>query len=98
GPAQAPELVVVLARLQGDVVSEPFRLLVRIGMTADVDQQCRVVDDRPSMLVEPDPLGQPQRNQALTLYVLHRLSEAEVDAERKRGDELRQAYAGMDVL
>ena len=49
-PAAAPhaaELVVVLARLQRDVVAEPLRLLVRVGVAADVDQQRRVVDDRP---------------------------------------------------
>ena len=60
-------------------------------MTADVDEQGGVVDDRPPLLVEPDPLGQPQRDQALAQHVLHRLPEAEVDAERQRRDELRQA-------
>ena len=48
------ELVVVLARLERDVVAEPLRLLVRVGVAADVDQQRRVVDDRALLLVEPD--------------------------------------------
>ena len=37
--AQAAELVGVLVRLQRDVVAEPLRLLVRIGVAPDVDQQ-----------------------------------------------------------
>ena len=40
------ELVVVLGRLQRDVVAEPLRLLVRVGVAADVDEQRRVVDGR----------------------------------------------------
>ena len=59
-------------------------------MAADVDEQRGVVDDRSLLLVEPDPLGEPQRDQALAQHVLHRLAEAEVDAERQRRDELRQ--------
>ena len=63
-------------------------------MATDVDQQRRVVDARPLLLVEPHPLGQPQRDQALAQHVLHRLPEAQVDAERERRDELRQANLG----
>ena len=59
-------------------------------MTPDVDEQRGVVDVRSPLLVEPDPLGQPQRDQALPQHVLHRLPEAEIHAERQRGDELRQ--------
>ena len=83
-------LVVVLGRLQRDVIAEPPRLLVRVGMTADVDEQSRVVDDRPRLLVKPDPLAKPQRDQALAQHVLHWLPETEVDPERKRRDELSQ--------
>ena len=60
-------------------------------MAADVDEQGRVVDDRALLLVEADALGEPQRDQALAQDMLHRLAEAEVDAERERGDELREA-------
>lgn len=60
-------------------------------MAADVDDQRGVVDDRALLVVEPDPLRHPQRDQALAQHVLHRLAEAEVDAERERGDELGQA-------
>jgi hypothetical protein len=88
--AHAAQLVAVLDGLQRDVVAEPLRLLVRVGMAPDVDEQGRVVDDRPLGLVEPDPLREPQRDEALAQHVLHRLPEAEVDAERERGDELRQ--------
>ena len=89
---RAPELVVVLDGLQRDVVAEPLRLLVRVGVAADVDEQRRVVDDRALVLVEPDALGEPERDQALPQDVLHRLPEAEVDAERERGDQLRQPH------
>ena len=59
-------------------------------MTADVDEQGGVIDDRPLLLVEPYALGDPEGDEALTEHVLHRLAEAEVDAERQRRDELRQ--------
>jgi predicted nicotinamide N-methyase len=89
---EAPGLVVVLDRLDADVVTEPLRLLVGIRVAAHVDEQRGVVDDGPLLLVQADSLGQPQRDQALAQHVLHRLSEAEVDAERQRGHELGQPY------
>ena len=61
-------------------------------MTADVDQESGVVDDRARLLVESDPLSQPERDQALAQHVLHRLPEAEVDPERQRADELSQPH------
>jgi hypothetical protein len=51
-------------------------------MAANVEEQGGVVDDRPLLLVEPEPLGQPQRDQALAQDMLHRLPEAEIDPER----------------
>ena len=92
--AEAAQFVVVLDRLGRDVVREPLGLFVCVGVTTDVDQQRRVVDDRALVLVEPHPLGEPQRDQALPQHVLHRLAEAEVDAERQRGNELGQADVG----
>ena len=88
----APGLVLVFERLDPDVVTEPLRLLVSIGMTAHVDQQRRVVDDRPRLVVQPGPLRQAQRDQALAQHVFHGLAEAEVDAERQGRDELGQAH------
>ena len=90
--AHAPELVVVLPGLQLDVVAEPLRLLVRVGVAADVDEQRRVVDVGALLVVEADPLRKPQRDQALPQDVLHRLPEAEVDAERERSHELGQPH------
>ena len=90
GPQAACVVVVVLPRLQGDVVAEPLGLLMGVGMAAHVDQQRRVVHDRPLARVEPCPLGQAQRDQALAQDMLHGLPEAEVDSERERRDELRQ--------
>src|SRR5205085_409071 len=83
GAARAPELVVVLSRLGSDVVPEPLRLLVCVGVAADVDQQGRVVDGCALVLVEPDSLREPERDQALPEHMLHRLPEPEVDAERQ---------------
>ena len=63
---------------------------MRVGMTSDADEQRRVVHVRSPLLIEPDPLGEPQRDQALAQHVLHRLPKAEIHAERQRGDELGQ--------
>ena len=93
---QAPRVVVVLARLEGDVVAEPLGLLVGVRVAADIDEKSGVVDDRPLLLVEAETLGEPQRDQALPQHVLHRLPEAEVDAERERGNELRQSGPARD--
>ncbi len=87
---RTPDLVVVLRRLHRDVVSEPPGLLVGVRVTADVHEQRRVVDDRPLLLVEPDPFGEPQRDQALPEHVLHRLPEAEIDPKRESRHELCQ--------
>ena len=91
--AHAAGRVLVLAGLQRDVVAEPLRLLVGVGVTADVDEQRRVVDDGSLLLVEPEPLRESQRDQALAQNVLHRLAEAEVDPQRERRHQLRQADA-----
>ena len=90
-PQQAALLVVVLPGSEGDVVPEPLGLLVRVCVTTDVDEQRRVVDGRPLGVVEPEPVGETESDEALSQHVLHRLAEAEVDAERQRGDELRQS-------
>jgi hypothetical protein len=87
---QAPQIVVVLGRLQGEVVAEPFGLLVGVRVAADVDEESGVVDDRPLLVVEPDRVGQSQRDQALAKDVLHRLPEAQVYPEREGGHQLRQ--------
>src|SRR5262249_17189210 len=88
---QSPLLV--LGALERDVVAEPFGLLMGVRMTADVHEQRRVVDDDALTVVEADPLGQPQRDQALPEDVLHRLPEAKVDTQRERRDEFGQAHA-----
>ena len=93
GHTEASGLVVVLDGLDGDVVAEPLRLLVGVRVTADVDQQRRVVDVGTRLVVEPDSLREPQRDQTLTEDVLHRLPEPEIDPERERRDQLGQADA-----
>ncbi len=62
-----------------------------VRVAADVHEQRRVVHDRALPLAEADPLGQPQRDQALTQHVLHRLTETEVDPQRERGDQFGEA-------
>ena len=91
--AHAAELMGVLAGLERDVVAEPLRLLVRVGVTAHVDQQGRVVNRHPVLLTQTRLVGQPQRDQALPQDVLHRLAEPEVDAERQRRDQFGQPGA-----
>ena len=71
--AQAARLVVELDRLRGEVVAEPLRLLVRVGVAPDVDQQRGVVDVGALLLVEAELLREAQRDQALAQHVLHRL-------------------------
>jgi hypothetical protein len=64
---------------------------VGVGVTADVGQEGGVVHGRPVLVVEPDRLGHSQAGEALTQHLLHRLSEAQVDAQRERGDQLGQS-------
>ena len=82
--------MVVLAGLKRDVVAEPFRLLMRVGVTPNADKQRGVIHIRSTLLVKRDSLGEAQGDQALAQHVLHRLPEAEIHAERERRDELRQ--------
>ena len=84
----AERLELVLRRLEPDVVAEPLRLLVRVGVATDVHQQGCVVDPRPVVLAEADLLGESECDHALAEYVLHRLTETEIDAERESSDEL----------
>ncbi|HEY7420391.1 MAG TPA: hypothetical protein VH541_00145 [Gaiellaceae bacterium] len=63
-------------------------------MAANADEQPGVVDGRALRIVEPDPLGQSQRDQAFAQNVFHRLAEAKIDAERQRRYELREANLG----
>ena len=90
--ARGARAVLVLAGLERDVVAEPLGLLVRVGVAADVDQQRRVVDGDALVLGQVLAVREPQRDQALAEDVLHRLAEAEVDAERQRRDELREPH------
>jgi len=91
--AHAAQLVDVLAGLEPDVITEPLRLLVRVSVTAHVDQQRGVVDRHPVLLTQTGVASQPQRDQALPQDVLHRLPEPQVDAERQRRDQLGQPRA-----
>ena len=98
GHAQAAQLVVVLDRLRCDVVAEPFRLFVRVGMAADVDEERGVVDDGALMRLEAEPFGHAEPDQTLAQHVIHRLPDAEVDPERERRDQLGQAHLAIGAL
>jgi hypothetical protein len=88
--ARIVQLVLVLVGLDGEVVPEPLGLLVRVGVTADVHEQRRVVDDDLVLVGQPELICEPEGDQALAEHVLHRLPEPEVDPEGQRGHELRQ--------
>ena len=68
-----------------------------VGVAADVDEQGRVVDDRPLLLVQADTLRQAQGNDALAENVLHRLPEAQIDSQRHGGDQLGQTHSSISA-
>jgi hypothetical protein len=53
----APEGMVVLGRFQGEVVPEPLRLLVGIGVAANVDEESGVIDRGALLLAQPHPFS-----------------------------------------
>jgi hypothetical protein len=63
-------------------------------VAADPAEQSGVVDDGPRRLVEPEPLGEAQRDHGLAHDVLHRLAHPEVRPERDHRDDLREADPG----
>ena len=67
-----------------DVVAEPPRVFVRIGVTSDPHDQRRVVDAVALSARQAQPIGQPRRDQRRPQHVFGRLAEAEVDGHRQR--------------
>jgi ATPase subunit of ABC transporter with duplicated ATPase domains len=59
-------------------------------VASDVDQQGREVHGCTTVLIDTDPLGQTEGDEALPKDVLHRLPEPEVDPQRKGRDQLGQ--------
>ena len=82
---------VVLHRL---VVTEPFRLLVGVDVARHPRQHRGVVDDLALRRREPDALGQPQRHEALPQHVLHRMTHAQIGAQRQRRQQLGEPDTG----
>ena len=78
--------------LEGDVVAEPLGLLVGVDVTPHPRQQPAVVDDTPLGLVQAQPFGESQGDQALPDDVLHGLSQPQVGAQRQRCDQFGQAH------
>ncbi len=67
-------------------------------MARDVDEQRRVVRRSPFLLVESGQFADPQCDPTLTQDVLHGLTEAEVDPEGQRGEQLRHAHACRETV
>ena len=80
------------ARLQGQVVPEPLRLLVRIDVTPDPDDERYVVQDRPVVVAQTQPLPDAQGQDALPQRMLHRLTHPEIGSERQHDQQLGQPY------
>ena len=79
--------------LYDQVVAEPLCLLVGVDVAADVRQERGVVEHRPLLLIELEPVTEPQGNEALSKHVLHRLAEPEVGTERQDRHELGEPHA-----
>ena len=73
----------------GDVVAEPPRVFVRVGMTADPHDQRRVVGAVPLLPAEPQSVGKPGRNQRRSEHVFGGLAETGIDRDRLCRQQLR---------
>ena len=91
-PAHAAELVVVLAGLERDVVAEPLRLLVGVGVAADVDEQRGVVDDRRCSSSSPMRSASRSAIRHWRRTCSIGCPKPEVDAERQRRHEFGQPH------
>jgi hypothetical protein len=74
--------------LDADVVSEPHRLLVRIGVAVHAVEQTRVVRRDPVVDCGANAIRQAQRQPRAPDRVLHRQPAAEVGGERQRSHQL----------
>ena len=62
---EAAQFVNVFAGFEGDIVAEPFGLLMGVSVTADIDQQRRVIHRRPVRAFQARTVSEPQGDQAL---------------------------------
>ena len=85
-PAHVELVMRVTSRI--DVIAEPLRLLVGVRVAADPRQQTRLVHDTSIHIAQPQPFTQPQRDQAGTDHVLHRLTEPEIGSQRQERHQL----------
>ena len=72
---------VVAVALEADVIAEPLRLLGRVGMAVHVHHQAEVVGGRPLPLVEPDGIGESERDNGLADAVLHGLPQPQIGSQ-----------------
>jgi hypothetical protein len=71
-----------------DVVAEPARVFVRVGVTADPHEQRRVVDRGLLLAGETKSVGQAAGHHRRAQHVLGGLTETEVDRHREPGEHL----------
>ena len=72
-----------------DVVAEPPRVFVRVGVTADPHDQRRVVDAIALGAGQSQPVGEPRRDQRRPQHVFGGLAEPEIDGHRQRRQNFR---------
>src|SRR6266436_4628570 len=90
--------MVIFTGFKSDIVAEPLGLFVRIRMAADINKQCGVIHRDSVLLAQSVALSQSQRDDALPQNVLHGLTEAQVDTQRQRGDQLSQPDPRLGAL
>ena len=85
-------------RLHHELIAEPPGLLVRIYVAADPREEGGVVDDAAFLLVEPEPLAEPQRDQTLPQDVFHRLPKPEIHTQGQHCNKLREPHRGLRLF
>ena len=84
-------LAVVLGRLHLDVVAEPFRLLVRVGVACNADEERDVVHGDTFVVIDAETVRHAESDQTLAQHVFHGLTEPKVHTERQRRNQLRES-------
>jgi hypothetical protein len=74
-----------------DVVAEPARLLVGVGVAADEADQRDEGDDLRVRRLQAGVLGQIERDHPLAEHVLHGLAETEIDPEGQHRHQFAEA-------
>lgn len=81
GHADTCQVIRIPGGTRGDVVSEEFGVLERVGVTPHRSEQRHVVDHLPLVVVHPQLFSESDRDQALAHHVLSGLTQAEVSRQ-----------------